>query len=94
MAKWNYTIRGGKFLREAIDEGNINRVVSCLLQCYRELFNVLSEEDKDWKGFDIEDAIEIIASEALEFYHDEDEVDDYLEVFYDLCDELGAWVAI
>ena len=57
MAKWNYTLRFGKQLREAIDAEDIEMVVKCLICCYRELLNKLSDEDKDWKEFDIEDAI-------------------------------------
>ena len=74
MAKWTYTIRSGKFLREAIDEGDAALVTSRLLQCYRELLNALSDEDKDWKGFDIEDAIEILALYVID-PDDEDDSD-------------------
>ena len=91
MAKWNYTLRFGKQLREAIDAEDIEMTVKCLICCYRELLNKLSDEDRDWNEYDIEEEIM-----CLENYHEdyEDEIDDYLETFYDLCDELGAWVAI
>ena len=89
MAKWNYTLRWGKQLREAIDDGDAEMVVKCLICCYRELLNKLSDEDKEWKQFDIEDAIF-----NLENFDDDEDIDEYLEWFYDLCDELGAWVAI
>lgn len=90
MAKWNYTLRWGKHLREAIDDEDVELVVKCLICCYRELLNKLSDEDKEWEQFDIEQEIFCLES----FEEDEENVDDYLEVFYDLCDELGAWVAI
>ena len=93
MANWNYTIRSGKTLHEAIDEGDSALVVSRLLQCYRELLNKLSDEDKDWKGFDIEDTIDILANYVID-PDDEDNVDDYLEEFYDICDDVRAWIAI
>ena len=64
--------------------------VKCLICCYRELLNKLSDEDKEWKQFDIEQEIFCLES----FDEDEEDADDYLEVFYDLCDELGAWVKI
>ena len=89
MAKWNYTLRFGKHLREAIDAEDVQLVVKCAICCYRELLNKLSDEDKDWKQYDIEDAIFNLEN----FDYDED-VDDYLGEFYDLCDELGAWIAI
>ena len=90
MAKWNYTLHWGKQLREAIDDGDVEMVVKCLICCYRELLNKLSDEDKDRRQFDIEQEIFCLES----FEEDEEDADDYLEVFYDLCDELGAWVAI
>ena len=91
MANWNYTIRSGKALHEAINEGDTALVVSRLLQCYRELLNKLSDEDKDWKEFDIEDNIS-----CLENYDENegDDLDDYLEAFYDICDDVRAWITI
>ncbi len=92
MAQWNYTIRWGKQLREAIEEGDAKMTVKCLIACYRELLNKLSGEDKDWKEYDIEDAIFLLERYAAN--EDEDEVDDCLAEFYDICDDVGAWVAI
>ena len=62
-----------------------------LITCSRELLDKLNDEDREWKQYDIEDAIDIL--EHTEMY-DEDEVNEYLDSFYDLCDELGAWIAI
>jgi hypothetical protein len=93
MAKWNYTLRFGKQLREAIKDENIEMVVKCLIACYCELLNKLSDEDREWKGLDIEDSIEVLTLYAID-PDDEDNVDYYLTEFYDICDELGAWVAI
>lgn len=93
MIEWKYTIRTGKNLREAIDAGDVNLVVRCLIVCYHELFNRLSDEDKGFCEIDIEDAIFNLES----FDQDEDvdeDVDEYLAHFYDLCDDLGAWVEI
>ncbi len=93
MAKWNYTLRWGKQLREAIKAEDTTMVVKCLICCYRELLNKLSDEDMDDYKFDIEETIEI-----LMFYEadpdDEDNVDYYLSEFYDMCDDLRAWVAV
>ena len=91
MAKWNYTLHWGKQLRKAIKDEDTEMIVKCLIACYRELLNKLSDEDRDWKEFDIEDGIE-----CLESYDgdDEDEIDYYLAEFYDICDDVGAWVAI
>ena len=89
MANWDYTLRWGKHLHEAIEAEDVEMVVKCLIACYRELLNKLSDDDKDWYEFDIEDAIFNLEN----FDYDED-IDEYLECFYDLCDELRAWVTI
>ena len=92
MAQWNYTLKWGKQLREAIDDEDIEMVAKCLIACYRELLNKLSDEDKDWKQFDIEDAI--FSLENYDVYEECGEVDDYLTEFYDICDDVRAWIAI
>lgn len=93
MARWTYTIKNGKALREAIYEGDAEKVVKCLLKCYEELLKKLNDEDKDWKGYDIEDTIEI-----LKLYDegpdDDDNVDYYLDEFYNICDDVRAFVAL
>lgn len=89
MAQWNYTLRFGKNLREAIHEENTEMVVKCLIACYRELLNKLSDEDRDWYKDDIEDTIF-----NLENFDEDEDVDDYLAEFYDVCDDVRAWVAI
>ena len=89
MAKWNYTLKWGKQLREAIDAEDVELVVKCLICCYRELLNKLSDDDKEWKQFDIEDAIY-----NLENFDGNEDVDEYLEWFYDICDDVRAWIAI
>ena len=88
MAKWNYTLKWGKHLREAIDAEDIEMVVKCLICCYRELLNKLSDEDKEWKEFDIEQEIF-----CLECYDEDEDIDGYLAEFYDICDDVRAWVS-
>lgn len=90
MAQWNYTIYWGKQLREAIEDKDVQMVVKCLTACYRELLNKLSDEDKNCYEFDIEDQIEMLAT----FSESEEYIDEYLDTFYDLCDELRAWVIV
>lgn len=93
MANWIYTIKGGKALHEAIENEDEQLVVKCLLQCYRELYGKLSDEDKEWKGWDIEDEIETLTHFDADCYEDDD-IDYYLDEFYDLCDDLRAWITI
>ena len=89
MAKWDYIIKSGKELRKAIDNEDIVATLKALQLCNEELLEKLSDEDREWKGDDIEDAI---ATLDCTYTDDIEEVDGYLEEFYDLCDELRAWV--
>lgn len=89
MSKWVYTIKNGKALHDAIHNEDEQLVVKCLLACYKELYSKLTDEDKDWKGIEIEDTIF-----NLENYDDGEDVNDYLEYFYDLCDDLRAWITL
>ena len=93
MAMWKYTIESGSALHEAIYDGNTERTVSCLLKCYQELYNKLCKADKEEYEYEIEESIEI-----LTYYEadpdDEDDVNYYLEEFYDLCDSVRAFIKI
>jgi hypothetical protein len=91
MSKWVYTLTKGQALHNAIHKCNIELVVECLLECYKELYAKLTDEDKDWRGFDIEDAIEILTHYEFDD-DDEDDIDYYLDDFYNLCDDLRAWI--
>lgn len=95
MARWKYTLNSGSALREAINNDDTEQVVKCLLLCYRELLDKLDEWDEADYEIDINDSIGVLM--AYELCHDEDDeecLNDYLEEFYNLCDELGAWVAL
>ena len=93
MANWTYTLTKGKALHEAIHEGDVELVVKCLLACYRELYSKLADEDKEWRGYDIEDTIETLTYFDTDDAEDDD-VDYYLDDFYGLCDDLRAWITL
>ena len=89
MGNWNYTLNFGKNLRESIEAEDVKLVVRCLIVCYHELFNRMSEDDKAYYESDIKDTIF-----NLENFDEDEDVDDYLSEFYDICDDVGAWVGI
>ncbi len=93
MARWKYTLNSGSSLREAIDSEDVEQVVKCLLLCYEELLNQLNEWDKEDYEIDIQDSIGVLKGYEL-CPDDEDDVNYYLEEFYDLCDELRAWIEV
>ena len=96
MAKWIYHIESGASLREAINDGNIEQIIYHLSQCYHELLDMLSEEDREWQGYEIEDAIDLLDNidEDELMWYDTEEIDCWLSEFYNLCDDLRAWVAL
>ena len=93
MARWDYTITNGTILRNSIENGSTTETVDALIMCLDELYSKLTDEDKAYIGYDIEDMTEslkyIATSET-----DEDELDDYLADFYDMCDSLRAWIEL
>lgn len=91
MSKWIYTINSGKALHEAINADDEQQTVKCLLQCYKELYDKLSDEDKEWKGWDIEDNMDSLINIDLD---DEDNINCALDDFYDICDDLRAWITL
>lgn len=93
MAQWNYTLKWGKQLREAICAEDEEFVVRCLIACYRELLNKLSDEDREDYEFEIEEWIETLEMYDLD-EDDEDEINYYLAEFYNTCDYLRAWITI
>lgn len=93
MAMWKFTITNGTTLREAIEDGNSAATVEALIVCFKELYSKLSAEDKDYYEFDIEDHIESLSIWNADENDDED-IDDHLAEFYDICDSVRAFVAI
>ena len=95
MARWKYTLDSGKALHEAIENEDMEQVVKCLLLCYNELLDKLYEWDADDYEEDIRDSIGVLMAYQLCPDEDgEDTINDYLEEFYDLCDDVRAWIGI
>lgn len=93
MAQWNFTIHNGIPLREAIEDENRIATIECLRECYKELYDKMSDEDRDYYQYDIEDAMEILNPEDLDL-DDNEEINYHLQEFYDICDDVRAFVAI
>ena len=86
---WNYTLKSGSLLRDAINEGDLQQVQSSLIDCYDELHNQDLIDDDDYESY-VEDVRMLDASDE----DAEDEFDYQLNEFYDLCDNLNVWVAL
>lgn len=96
MAKWKHTIYKGIALREAIENEDMEQVVECLLSCCVELNRKLRGEDKVIYGLELDDMY--VALSCYEPSEDEEEneetINDYLEQFYNICDDVGAFVQL
>lgn len=87
--QWQYTLKSGSLLRDAIDEGDLQQVQYALIDCYDELHNNDLIDDDDYESY-TEDVRMLDASDE----DAEDEFDYQLNEFYDLCDNLNVWVAL
>ena len=108
MKKWNYTLKNGLALREAIYEENHIRVLLILKKCYSEIVDyfvsvgLTEEEDKEAEYQDYIENINLLLEinndeeETVEenINLDEDDVNYELSNFYDLCDNCSIWVQI
>lgn len=105
MARWDYDLgQYGKNLRECIEEGNSSKgscevILNKIIDCCNRLQEIISNEDKEWYEFDLEDLIQ--NCEDTRYYLDEydeksneENVDDVLTTFYDLMDSMRVWVAM
>ena len=92
MASWNYTCKNGEALRNAIDGENTVKILKALINCYKEIRSMLTEDDSLYDS-DIEVSIYDIQDRLNGGDTEEDDVDILLEEFYDLCDEVRIWVA-
>lgn len=94
--KWKHTIHRGSALREAIDNDDTKQVVECLLFCIVELNRKLRGEDKITYGLELDDMF--VALSCYEPSNDEEEneetINEYLEQFYNICDDVRAFIEL
>lgn len=93
---WKYKIKNGSALREAIDNEDVEQVVKCLLSCCIELNRKLRGEDKSNYTLELDDIFTGLT--CLELDEDEEEneevINNYLYDFYDICDDVKAFVEL
>lgn len=92
---WKYQIKSGKALREAIDNEDMEQVVERLLFCCIELNKKLYGEDCIAYGLELDDIyIALSCYEPSDDDEDEEMINEYLEQFYDICDDVKAWIEL
>lgn len=105
MTRWNYDLKEhGIKLRELIarddaSKENCINIIEQVVVCCNWLQTHFIEEDKECYEFDIEDMI--LDCEDARYYIDEDDEDsneeninDLLDQFYDLMDEMRVWITM
>ena len=105
MCKWDYDLKSyGKRLRELITEGdsskeNCENILNQIITCCEYLQKKLTNEDKEWYEYDLEEMVG--DCESVKCYLEEDdedfnesEMNDLLTCFYDLMDSMRVWVAL
>lgn len=97
MARWRYKLESGKYLRQAIEEENIEDIIAWLQTLYQEI-NAQFPDEYD------NSEVEAVCADLDDIYEDwengddEDDIENRLDYmlndFYDLCDEMDIWVGI
>ena len=83
--KWNYTLKCGTELREAINSGDCMESLRLLDKAYQELKRAKIIDADDYERY----------TEDFWLYDEdvtEEDVDFELSNFYDLCDSLRVWI--
>lgn len=104
MSKWDYNLGFyGEHLRELIkgdsSKDNCENILKHIIVCCEYVQKKLTDEDRDWYEYDLEEMIE--DCDDAKYYLEEDdeeaneeEINHILECFYDLMDSMRVWVAL
>ena len=89
--RWNYQLKCGKALRDAIHDENPGEILEMIMKAYQELLDNDMIDDYDFESYteDIEMYMDDIEDEDIE-----DNIDYELDNLYDLCDNIGVWIPI
>ena len=96
--KWDYELKSGNALRKAVEDEDYSEIQKQLINCYKELYDILPDEDFDLS--DVEDKIEditILDTDESEVDSIEDLEDSWnyeLSDFYDFCDAYNVWIPL
>ena len=89
MARWDKRCVEFAKVREYIEAGENDKILPALLDICKKY-----AEDEDWDFADdfdrLAEDIEVVADDAL----DDDDIDFYLNDFYDLCDAASVWLEL
>ena len=105
--RWKYSLdKEGKELRSLLDKEestieNISLVYKQIIICLESWKKRLTESDKEDYEYDIDCMIEelqcacpSVDDDSLDYYEEEENLNYYLDEFYDLCDDARVWVGL
>ena len=96
---WKYRLRNGANLRKAIYDDDVKGSLEELINCYKELISAGMLSEDDGEGY-IADAAGYLddfnQSDDADLYDEDvfDTMNDLLDTFYDVCDDIGVWVSL
>lgn len=103
MAKWNYDLKiNGAELKGLIDkdeasQANCVAILNQIIVCCKWLQTNMTDDDKDCYEWNIEDMIDECEDvkcylDEFDWESNEDNINDSLDNFYDLMDEMRVWI--
>ena len=103
MREWKYTLKNSGELRQAIKEENYLEVLKSLIKGYRQIVKIeikdgfieASEEEETLQDYisDIQDYIDYELMD-IENINQEEDINYFLNDFYDYCDSLRIWIKL
>lgn len=105
MANWKYNIdKESVELRSLLNNAetleNIVGLYSNIIECLNIIRKTLTRKDSEKWGSEIDNMIEDMEmaqpdlSDDLNYKEEEDNLNYYLDEFYNLCDNIGVWIGI
>lgn len=101
MRQWKYTLKNSKLLRNAIKNENYLEILKELIKSYKQIVKIeikdgiisMSEEENTLNDYisDIQDYIDYELMD-IENTNQEEDINYFLNDFYDLCDNLNIWI--
>ena len=98
---WEYTLKSGKALRDAIYSEDAYKILEILQKAYSELFALFPDCYDEYEMEEIRSDIDSVFDDIENYseydmtYDDVvDNIDWLLNRFYDDCDDLNVWVEI
>lgn len=101
MARWEYTLKFGPALKDAIRDENPESILDALVACFTEINKAMPDyydsddlEEDLMDISDLHDSLENYDEYGMTYDDVVENIDGMLYNFYDMCDNLNIWVGI